>query len=361
MKIGVLTFHCAHNYGAVLQCYATQEFLRSMGHDVEIINYRPTYLIEPYKIFSIRRTLSKNPIRLIRNIIKDLLVFRLRNKRWRGFERFINNHLNIGNIVTAGEIPTDYDVYIVGSDQIWNPKLTRGFDGVFFCCFQFLKEHRKFIAYAASMEAKDLDEESIGFYTNNLKHFDAISVRETDLLRLLQPLSSTDIRHVLDPTLMAPVHIWDNFSSNEVIEKKYVVVYQVRTNKKTIDIANYIATQLGAEVKILVAWMEINSKNMYQDATPEDFVNTIRNAACVVTTSFHGTAFSVIFNRPFYTIKLNDGADSRSSSLLNSIGLSDRLISIEDLPEFTAIDYTDVNVKLDILRQESQKFILNNL
>ena len=103
------------------------------------------------------------------------------------------------------------------------------------------------------------------------------------------------------------------------------------------------------------------TRHWYQKATPEDFVNILRNAACVVTTSFHGTAFSLIFNRPFYTLKLNKGWDERSTSLLNQLNLQNRQIDITSAPEFSEIDYTNINIGLDKLRKESQDFLISAL
>lgn len=361
MKIGILTFHCAHNYGAVLQCYATQEFLKSKGYEVEIINYRPEYLLEPYRIFSTKKILSKNPVRTIKNIIFLLLTFVIKAKRWKGFERFINNKLNISNIASKDTIPSNYDAYIVGSDQIWNPKITEGFDGVYFCDFPFNKKSKKYIAYAASMESAKLDNNETDFYSKQLANFNSISVREAQLKDLLQPLTSTSIKQVLDPTLMVSPDVWNSFTTNKTNNEKYVVIYQVRHNQDTIRIAQDIAKQIDAKIKILVAWPQLYKRDIYQTATPEDFANIIRNAECVVTTSFHGTAFSIIFNKPFYTIKLNDGADSRSVSLLEALNLEDRMIETNETPIFSTIDYRLANEKLDALRQESQGFLLNNL
>ena len=211
------------------------------------------------------------------------------------------------------------------------------------------------------MEAKSLSEKDIYYYKNALRNFDYISVREAYLLDMLQPLVDKPIKHVLDPTLIASLSVWEKLCSNKYENSGYVVVYQVRVDENTIRIAQHVAQQIGAKVKILVAWPQRNSQELFQDATPEEFVETIRNAACVVTTSFHGTAFSVIFNRPFYTIALNDGADSRSSSLLCSLGLEDRLISANDLPKFSPINYSNSNKKLEILRRESFNFIYNSI
>lgn len=362
MKIGILTFHCAHNYGAVLQCYATQEFLRSKGYDVEVINYRPEYLLKPYKIFDKDRIASNDFILSFKLLIVQLLLLYDRFKRFRGFENFINKRLMTGKVVTRNNIPSDYDVYLVGSDQVWNPKITYGFDTIYFANFPFEKGEKKYISYAASMESKNLDENQVEFYKKSLNNFDALSVRENALLKLLQPLTRKNITHVLDPVLMVHPEIWDSFSSDKHKTEKYVVVYQVRHNPNTLRIAHHIANQIGAKVKILVARLQFNPINgTDQTATPEEFVDAIRNAACVVTTSFHGTAFSVVFNRPFYTVKLNDGWDTRSMSLLESVELTGRLIDVDDEPTFTSIDYSIANQKLDKLRKKSQDYLLNNL
>ena len=274
---------------------------------------------------------------------------------------FMTSRMQLSATVYPESFEGNYDVIVIGSDQVWNPKITNGFDDVYFAQFPFAKAMKRYVAYAASMEAKKLEDEEISFYKSRLSNFDAISVREKELLSLLQVHVDQPIKQVLDPTLMVSSDLWDKLSSKKKIKGKYVVVYQVRNNKNTLRIANYIANQLNAKVVVLVAWLQINYQNTYQTASPEDFVNIIRNAACVVTTSFHGTAFSIIFNRPFYTVRLNDGADSRSSSLLESLGLENRMINIDDSPVFTTIDYTAVNPRLNSLRQQSQEFLLSNL
>lgn len=364
MKIGILTFHCAHNYGAVLQCYATQEFLRSKGYDVEIINYRPDYLLEPYRLLK-KRIRYRGFVRFIKDIIQELIIFPTRYQHWKGFRRFINQRLLLSQPIDDNSlISADYDVYLVGSDQIWNPNITQGFDKAYFCDFSFEKGTKKYIAYAASMEAKSLDFEKERFYRRQLKRFDAISVREENLMKMLSPLIDMPVRHVLDPTLMVPVSIWDKFHTKSIISEKFVLVYQVIPDDNTLRIANHIANQISAKVVNVVANMSnisFYTRHSHQNATPEDFISILRNAACVVTTSFHGTAFSLIFNRPFYTLKLNKGWDERSMSLLNQLNLRDRLVDVISDPEFTEIDYSKVNPVLDALRQESQDFLIKAL
>ncbi len=358
MRIGILTFHCAHNYGAVLQCYALQEFLKSKGHNVEIIDYRPYYLLRPYKIFKIERILSHNPIKLLKNTFRELALLYYRYVRYYNFETFITNKLNLSLRVRENNIPNKYDIYIIGSDQVWNPKITKGFDNIYFASFPFEKEKKKYISYAASMGVQELTAEQKQYIKSSLCNFDKISVRENNLCKLLEPLTSNTINQVIDPTLLIKVADWNQLVIKPNINSKYVLVYQVRTNKETLKIANNIARQIGGVVIEAVAWLNIRCfKNKYQVATPEAFLGLIKYADCVVTTSFHGTAFSIIFNKVFYTLLLNDGKDSRSLSLLESVGLKDRAISINSTISFTSIDYSEVNYRLNQIRKDSEKYL----
>ena len=359
MKIGILTFHCAHNYGAVLQCYALQETLKNMGHKVEIIDYRPSYLITPYKIWNIQRFLSPTPQEFIKKIIKESLTLRHRPSRYKKFQEFIYNRLNLSQTKSVTE---NYDAYIIGSDQIWNPQITKGFDPNYFGYFNFPKKNKKYISYAASMEKIQLTNYEKEYFSKALKNFDSISVRENNLSNLLQPLTDKPIKIVLDPTLLANPIVWNDLAKVPQYKKQYVIVYQIRESEHTQLIAQKIAKDLNLDVVNLKAsprWY--SKKTLIQNASPEDFLGWIKHASCIITTSFHGTAFSIIFNRPFYYIKLNDGNDSRSSSLLENIGLSNRIITPDYNSGFKNIDYTEPNKKLLKLREQSAFFLNQSL
>lgn len=356
MKIGILTFHCAHNYGAVLQCYALQETLKTRGHNVEIIDYRPKSITENYKVLG---NLAKyKGLNGAKNLAKDVLCLRRSFIRHQKFEYFIEKHLRISIPTKEGKIPDDYDIYIIGSDQVWNPYVTHGFDGVYFGAF--LKKG-KCISYAASMETSTLTEAQSKFFSKALRNFDAISVREFKLAELLQPLTTKTISVVLDPTLLANVSIWDKMVDH-VKGKSYVLVYQVQEDPNTIRIANNIADQLGCNVVSLVSWVRCGyKKGRKQCASPSDFVNLIREAKCIVTTSFHGTAFSVIFNKPFYCVTLKDSWNSRSKSLMTQLDLESRIVKWDESPSFSDINYSSINYKLRRLRDKSLDFLEQNL
>ena len=201
MKIGILTFHCAHNYGAVLQCYALQEVLKRMGHTVEVMDYRPAFLKTAYDIVSFRRIYSRNPLKILKSLVSEFLCLPERIRRYKGFDSFIKNRLRL----SSPDIPSDCDVYIMGSDQIWNPGITQGFDGVYF-------------GYLPADSEKD-------YLQKALCNFDAVSVRETHLANLLQPLTEKKVSVVLDPTLLADSSVWNVFLGQRPMKRKYVLVY----------------------------------------------------------------------------------------------------------------------------------------
>lgn len=182
MKIGILTFHCANNNGAVLQCYALQEYIKTLGHEVYVIDYRPDYVAKRYVVFSFRRLLSKNLIKTFKRICTEPYLYHIQKKRQYGIDEFVSNKMNLypynSDIYNAG-----FDAIILGSDQIWNPKLTgKGFDEVLggsgFSC--------KKISYAASNRSSSLNNVEKDFYIAHLKELDAIGVRESTLQTLLQ-------------------------------------------------------------------------------------------------------------------------------------------------------------------------------
>ena len=358
MKIGILTFHAAHNYGAILQCLALQKVLQSQGHDVEIIDYRPRYLTLIYKKFHLRRFFRKNILKIPKIWIRECRLLRSRCRRYNAFQRFIDTHLHLSSTVVKQDIPSDYDIYIMGSDQIWNPNITEGFDPVFFGDFNFPKGRRKYISYAASMEAKALTSEAENYYRKALGRFDAISVREERLARLLQPLTPQSVNVVLDPTLLLPADEWNRVAQRPHIQGNYVLIYQTRKNPNTMRIARQIAAETNARVIEVAAYVDHHfHPDKLQCESPAEFVGWVAGATCVVTTSFHGTAFSVIFNRPFYCLELADGEDTRSQSLCEQLGLQERMIRPDDALTFTEPDYTEANARIAQLRKHSLDFL----
>lgn len=359
MKIGILTFHDAHNYGAMLQCYALQQYLTSQGYEVTIINYCPSFYQKQYKKHHILPFLGKNPIRTLRSLYYNVYLY---NKRCNAFIKFHKKYLHLSSWVSFKDIPPTYDAYIVGSDQIWNPNLTNGFDKVYFCDFNFPKEKRKYISYAPSMEKQIFTENEIKFLTHAFGRFDALSVRESSLIPSLQPLTPKKIHQVLDPTLLIDPKIWIKLTTKTRKPKSpYVLLYQIRENKLVREKAYQLAKRIHGHVVELTARIDYHYPTKAQTASPLDFINYFYYADYVLTTSFHGTAFSLIFERNFYTFKLNDNFDNRSHSLLKEVKLENRYITPNDIINLTPINYSETNKRLNFLREKSREFLKNAL
>ena len=197
-----------------------------------------------------------------------------------------------------------------------------------------------------------------------IQRFHAIGARELDLYNTLVSCSqgNIDIDHVLDPTLLAPSEIWEKWHT-PIIKEPYILTYQARESDDVFRLARSIAKQLGVKKIIPVDFYPNVKENGLETyvCSPGEFVALVKNARCVVTTSFHGTAFSVILGTPFYTLKLNDGSDGRAQNLLDSINLSDRMIDIGS--DITFCEYNSVLVQkeLNIQKEQSLKFLTTAL
>ncbi len=364
MKIGILTFHCAHNYGAVLQCYALQQVLISMGYEVEVVDYRPQYLLQPYKIFDSNKVVG-TPVEKIKSFMMAVLKMGKRLKKSKSFNSFITKRLKLSCEREFQTISDKYDVYIVGSDQVWNVNLTGGaIDKVYFMDLPFEKGKRRYISYAASMGGYNI---YAGNYVDYIKqalgNFDAISLREERMIDQLQPLlPEKKMKDVLDPTLIADGKIWEKIVKKPKIKKKYVLVYRFTKDKNILRMAHRIASAIGGVVVEISLQFNICFGNeIYKNASPEEFLGWFKYADYVITTSFHGTAFSIIFQRPFYCIRYNNEHDYRSESLLEKLCLQDRMICAKESVNISDIDYSTISPLLASLREESMAFLNENL
>lgn len=353
MKIGIITFHCAYNYGAVLQAFALKRYLQTTGYkDVEIIDYRPSYLIKKYSIFS--------PQKFGLDILKELIKLPSKIKRRHQFESFISKYLSP---VEDKKEWKEFDFYILGSDQIWNPFIT-GFDEFYFGKFS-RKSSSKIISYAPSLELVDLKGGDIEKIIRLSANINNISVRETTMLDVLKDNVDYSLALVVDPTLLVNPQVWNKFVIKKSTNERYILLYQVRTDHIVQENAIKMARDKGCKLKIIVS----NRYNIpfrdiqYIKPSPLDFLSVIYNAEMILSSSFHGVVFSLIFHKEFYAIKLDDNRNDRIISLLSQINLSDRIIEVNQINElpFSPIEYTSVDDRIDKIRKKSEDFIRNAL
>jgi len=360
MKVGILTFHRATNYGAVLQAYALIQYLINQGYDARIVDYKPKGMGILYAPINVPGFLKK-----IKRIMLNLLMLPsllTRYKKREMFWKYINKVLPMTDIVlSSGDLPR-MDAYIVGSDQVWSICFTGGIDNLYWG--QFDRNGAKLISYAGSA-AENMGD---SFYSNEnaklLESFDFISVREKELQGYLQTqIPNKKIEKVLDPTLMAGVDFFDELIADEV-PLEYVLVYQVIRTKDALisEYAKQIASRAGWDiVEIKNSRLYICSQGKFSISkelqNPTQFVSLFKYAQFVITTSFHGTAFSLMFNRPFNVVSISDEVDSRAKDLLMQLNLTDRLVSLPLNKVQKDVDWEGVNFKLQELRIPSREFL----
>ncbi|MDU6983197.1 MAG: polysaccharide pyruvyl transferase family protein [Terrisporobacter othiniensis] len=359
MSIGVVTFHKAVNYGAVLQTYALQNFICNKGIQCEVIDYNCDAFKDNYKAFKVY---NKN----LKGFISALVQYPHKKRKNKKFEEFRKNYIHISSTAYSKETIYQsnkiYNKFIVGSDQVWNYELT-GFDKTYF--LDFVKDNNKKNSYAASIGHDDLNEEIEKQYKELLKNYKNISLREYSGCNLVSKLTQREILKVLDPVFLLDKKQWSSVACNPS-EAKYIFVYLLN-DYSLIPFVERLSKITGYKVICLQNSMKKRMKAKYVlDAGVNEFIGLINKASYVVTDSFHGVAFSIIFNKNFWA-KLNNngkGKNSRITTLLDDIDLSHRIIKNQSDDEIIeCIEYSNANVKLQYEVEKSKKFInemLNN-
>lgn len=388
MKIGIVTYVKCDNYGAELQAFAMQYVYNKLGYDAEvldlekqnkdissslstivpaIVNRFKTYGINaPYKILQLvwdviqRKKTKKSFAAEIQK--KHELYTQFFNEKIKHSSKYYT----LKNVYTE-DMP--YDVYVAGSDQIWNYMHTDYLD-IYFLEFANRFKARK-IAYAASLSVPDLPARLHADYKRYFENMDSIAVRELNGKDIVEKYSNKKATVVLDPTLLVRKQEWRQNVANEIKKgEKYVLIYTLSGSKYIRNLAKSIAKQIGDDCKVVNIKSDFRPEkndgieHLYQIG-PKEWVGLIMNAAYMVTDSFHGTAFSINFNIPFTTL-LNPSSNmnSRALSILEITGLKDRIIYDDGsnlLPKTLTVDYDRVNPIIDEWRKKSENYIHESL
>lgn len=378
-KIAVLTFFKSGNFGGELQAYALQKKLRELGYDVEVLHQlRPTNknfkYSEKFKpIFTLTDKKSKRSKinSKISKIIKYFLAFFSKNQKVKlnKFEEFEHKHINLSKKTYCSfeDLYThemDYDVFIAGSDQIWNYSLSFSPEPYF---LTFADDDKTKISYAASIGHSEIPDNVGRLYKKWLDSFNFISTREEQGAQLLENLLGKQVETVIDPTLLIKKEDWCRyFQIQEETGEKYLLIYTLVESKFVFKTAIEIANKLNLKIKRIlpVAWTRENYDEVENilDAGPIDFVRLFANASFVITNSFHGTAFSVNFNIPFLSVPREyKKTNSRFINLLHLTNLSDRLVydgSPIVVDEFLKADFQKSNLILEKERDRSLSLLL---
>lgn len=354
MKIGIVTYHRTNNYGAVMQALATRFVLEDMGHEVYYVDYWPDYHKEMYALFSKRKFKKSNIMGKAGLLLLLLLRHKASKRRIDNFEKFFHTYI----YPYCRPVDESFDVVIYGSDQIWRKQGALGTYNPFYFGDNKIKTQHH-ISYAASMGVlpdNDADKEKVKALVS---HLEKISVREEGLRQLLLSLGFENIALSVDPTFLLSSEEWNRrLPSEEYKGEKYALLYMV--GLRAFDMKEVKKFTVSKGLKLIVLRgnaTSIETKTNITSASPYEFISLIKNAEYVFTASFHGLAFSIIYGKQFFaSFKRNSG---RAESLLNLIGASNRLLPpMDSIPQdLEPIDYVDVHNKLNVVRQESLKYL----
>ncbi len=362
MKIGIFTFYCAANYGAVLQTYCLQEVLKDMGHDVFVIDYRPKYLVESYKTFAYSSDIYNSFLEKCKGFVRACLVAPIRWKRHRNFSKFIHARLNLYHLDLNDE-SNDFDAFVFGSDQIWNPKITCGFDKVYLGDFPAAKG-KKLIAYAASAgSVSNFAGEDVNYFLSRLRCFDKVLVREKSLADYLNQSALFTSEVVLDPVLLAGRNVLERLLSKQktISHSSYLLLFQIGRNDEIVEYATKVANEKKLQMIDVVTVREsLNNKLIKQTLSVECLLEYFKDASYIITSSFHGTVLSILFSKQFNTVSVNANTDERALFLLENLQIPEHLVFVDKPYLAKKIDYGSVNVNYEELKKKSLD-ILNEL
>lgn len=371
-KIGILTFHYAINYGAVLQAFALSQTCEKLGYEVEIINY----CTQSHE--RANRIINDSKRGLFKTLIYSLLVMphlgQLKRKKNR-FRLFLKEKLHISyrffsSKELMGNLPPK-DAYITGSDQVFNPV---SFENIRAYYLDFEKQNgSKKIAYAPSFGISSFDEALTDKIGHLLKDFDSLSCREDDGANYIESVTGRVTPTVLDPVLLLNEEEWKALSLS--IKKpcktkgKYIFVYDLNGRDNLIALAQKLQHKVRLPIVCLTTKKycvgRYNVDEVIMDAGPKEFVSLVSNAAYVLTDSFHGTAFSLIFKKQFLAYNALPKASQRIRSLLSALGLNERLVenvSVNEEEVFKCINQADdYQSILNELIDKSKSYLINSL
>lgn len=357
-KIGILTFHRSVNYGAVLQCYALQETIKRLGGNPEVIDYVDKEEVAKHKVFSFvhRKGIAPKLKTLVINL-SNLPTAPARNRAFKLFlEKFIK--LSAPAEVLSRSTAGGYDKIVVGSDQVWNFKITRGNEDYL---LGWAPQDKRY-SYAASFGPYIPDEREHKVYRRNISDFSGVSVREEDARGVLTDIGveRSDAVVSLDPTLLLSAEEWRKLGSAGTSGKTgYILVYCQRNIKVATETARRLAQETGLEVVNISLYAFGGYGKNVSKFGPEGFIDSFDKAKYVITDSFHGTVFSIIMKKLFIvnvTAK-NGDKNTRSLNLLNKLDLNDRVLEGDVLKIKQDINWDQVGKKLDALREDSLDYL----
>lgn len=369
-----ITLHTTPNYGSCLQAYATQSVFENLGWQPLLVDYwrkvnQSSYLVDKSFKFGRLSSLSafwaRTP-QCVRRLIYRAYDSTLERQRrpFRSFQKAMlhktTRYLSVEQLASK---PPRADVYCTGSDQVWNSTWNDGFDDALFLSWAPAGKPR--IAFAASIGKSCLEEWEKPQTKDALSRYDAISMREASGVRILEDLGFANVSLVLDPTLLLSKEEWERVSTiPEGLPENYILVYQLNPDERFTEYVKRLSSGMGVPLVKVCYRKNERLKGATNLVMPEvtDFIGCFLHSACIVTDSFHATAFSLNFEKPF--VSISPGRFStRLESILELTGLKERLLTDFDQIDLMErpIDFESARVGLSVKRDETLEFLRNAL
>lgn len=350
MKIGIVTFQETNNYGALLQNFALQIALKKLGHESETIDYKSEYIGKPCRL----RHLKKKGLMKYLLGVAGYFIYLPRTRRNNRFREMIaySSRTDAG---TINRYEDSYDLYICGSDQVWNYQLT-DFDPYYM--LGFVKDKSKCSSYAASLGIAEIDDAHREEFSKLIEDYSVISLREESAANAIRRISKHPVEVVADPCVLLSREEWTEITG-KAPDYPYVYVYQLGVSKDVVALAKKLAKENGCKLIFTPFPVGQFAPGKYHiSAGCQDVVTYIKNAEYVVTDSFHGTLLSILFHKKFFTKAggTHGVVGNRIVDLLKSYSLSERLISKDSNP-YEEIDYEIVEEKIKESRQKGYEVL----
>ena len=371
MKIRFITFSCARNYGAVLQTYATYKCLTDLGHEVKMIDYvsLPYQVDREDFVYLSTTRWSKNALtRFLWKYTKHHNELKCRDN----FRKFVDEYIPhtptcFTNDYLINNLP-DGEVFIAGSDQIWNTDYSWTGEPDITYFLDFVPDHIPKLAYSSSFGKSSLNEDEKDELYRLLSRFNAIGVRENTGVEILKNLG-IESTVVADPTLLCDKQEWDNLASERLVDQDYILLFQIVPNRKLVNAIKKMGK--NQKKKVVVLSPDPSQKRIlgYKDVvylpSVEDWLSYFKYADTVITDSFHGTIFAMIFEHDFVSVTTAN-YNSRITNMLDTVGLANHYtnnVSVENLLKIASdsVDYSITHSMIKLFVDNSISWLTNQL
>lgn len=352
MKILLVTLHSQNNnFGSVLQANSLYQFINSLGHEIEILDYRPYY-----------SNGAVNAKAFLKKIITNVIFFPFFVIRSKRFNALIKQESTTKRYNSYGELEKmedTYDLYMIGSDQVWNPHYLCGKDPAYY--LKFINNKKK-MSYAASIGTEEISDADAKNILKNIKDFKYVSFREEQSALRIQGAGREDAKYVLDPVFLYDVNHYRNMQKSAK-DSGYILAYVIHKDPFIEDVITKISQKLNKKVIQIGGFAsKCKADTFYRSAGPYEFLGLMDGADYVITSSFHGTAFAHIYRKQFSVVMPYEN-QLRLKNILESAGTTDRIINkISDISLINnKIDYEKVEDKLSILKEKSRQYLKQSI